>query len=181
MKSHVKTQLIRLRVYLIFDAIKRNKYIEKKQIFKSAGKNLFFQPRKLPSDPKLIKFGDNVIVAGGCLFVTHDIAHQMFNNMNTGDYYYYYARPIEVGNNVFIGGNAIILPNVKIGNNVYIGAGSVVTKDIPDNSVAVGVPCKRIGSLDDYLIKRKELEKEFNNCYNIEELWKYFENEKNNK
>ena len=44
---------------------------------------------------------------------------------------------------------------LKIGNNVIIGAGSVVTKDIPDNSVCAGVPCKRIGSFDDFIRKRK--------------------------
>lgn len=178
MKSHIKTQLTRIRVFLILDAIKRNKYIEKKQIFRSIGKNFFFQPRKLPSDPKLIKFGDNVIVAGGTTFITHDMAHQVFNNMNTGSYFYYYARPIEVGNNVFIGGNTTILPNIKIGSNVIIGAGSVVTKDIPDNSIAVGVPCKKIGTFDDYLEKRKKIDSKPINCYDIETVWKVFEDEK---
>mgnify|MGYP003372065288 FL=1 len=47
-----------------------------------------------------------------------------------------------IGNNVWIGGGAIIMPGVTIGDNVVIGAGSVVTKDIPDNSVAYGSPCR---------------------------------------
>ena len=47
------------------------------------------------------------------------------------------------------------MPNVKIGNNVIIGAGSIVTKDIPDNSVATGVPCRVIGTIDDYYQKNK--------------------------
>ena len=54
------------------------------------------------------------------------------------------AYPITVGNNVWFGGNVVVLPGVTIGNNVTIGAGSVVTKDIPDNVVAVGNPCKVI-------------------------------------
>lgn len=52
------------------------------------------------------------------------------------------TAPVTIGNNVWIGGGAIILPGVKIGDNVVIGAGSVVTKSIPDNSVAFGCPCK---------------------------------------
>ncbi|MGB4256363.1 MAG: DapH/DapD/GlmU-related protein [Phycisphaerae bacterium] len=58
--------------------------------------------------------------------------------------------PIRVGNNVFIGYGAIILAGVTIGDNVVIGAGAVVTKDIPSNSVAAGVPPRVIKSLDEY-------------------------------
>jgi sugar O-acyltransferase (sialic acid O-acetyltransferase NeuD family) len=54
----------------------------------------------------------------------------------------------KIGSYTFIGTGAIILPNVKIGNNVIIGAGSVVTKDIPDNSLAVGVPAKVVKQLE---------------------------------
>lgn len=52
--------------------------------------------------------------------------------------------PISIGDNVWIGANAVVLPGVKIGDNVVIGAGSVVTKDIPSNSIAVGNPCRVI-------------------------------------
>lgn len=54
------------------------------------------------------------------------------------------TAPVTIGDNVWIGGGAIIMPGVTIGNNVVIGAGSVVTKDIPDNKIAFGVPCKVI-------------------------------------
>lgn len=53
-----------------------------------------------------------------------------------------YAKPIVIGNNVWIGGGAIICPGVTIGDNVTIGAGSVVTKDIPANVVGAGNPCR---------------------------------------
>ena len=53
-----------------------------------------------------------------------------------------WAKPVTIGNNVWIGGSVTILPGVTIGDNVTIGAGSVVTHDIPSNSVAVGNPCK---------------------------------------
>ena len=59
-----------------------------------------------------------------------------------------YARPITVGNNVWIGGGATILSDVTIGNNVVIGAGVVVTKDIPDNVVVAGNPARVIKYLD---------------------------------
>ena len=52
------------------------------------------------------------------------------------------AKPIVIGDNVWVGGNVVILGGVTIGDNVVIGAGSVVTKDIPPNSLAVGNPCK---------------------------------------
>lgn len=58
-----------------------------------------------------------------------------------------WAEPVTIGDNVWIGGSVTILPGVTVGNNVTIGAGSVVTKDIPDNVVAVGNPCKIIKRL----------------------------------
>jgi maltose O-acetyltransferase len=57
------------------------------------------------------------------------------------------AAPITIGNDVWIGGGAIICPGVQIGNNTIIGAGSVVTKDIPANVIAVGNPCRVIKAL----------------------------------
>lgn len=55
-----------------------------------------------------------------------------------------WAEPVTIGNNVWIGGSVTVLPGVNIGDNVTIGAGSVVTRDIPDNAVAVGNPCRTI-------------------------------------
>ena len=59
-------------------------------------------------------------------------------------------KPIIIGDNVYIGYEAVILPGVTIGNNVVIGARSVVTKDVPSNCVAVGSPARVIKSLNDY-------------------------------
>ena len=58
-----------------------------------------------------------------------------------------WAKPVTIGNNVWIGGSVTILPGVTIGDNVTIGAGSVVTRDIPSNTVAVGNPCKVVRNL----------------------------------
>ena len=59
-----------------------------------------------------------------------------------------WARPVRIGNNVWIGGTVTILPGVTIGDNVTIGAGSVVTSDIPSNSIAVGNPCIVVKTLN---------------------------------
>ncbi|MDO5844977.1 MAG: sugar O-acetyltransferase [Methanocorpusculum sp.] len=59
-----------------------------------------------------------------------------------------FAKPVKIGNDVWIGGGSVILPGITIGNNVVVGAGSVVTHDIEDNSVAVGNPCRIIRKLN---------------------------------
>ena len=58
-----------------------------------------------------------------------------------------YASPVTIGNDVWIGANAVILPGVTIGNNVVVVAGAVVTKDVPDNTLVAGVPGQKIRDL----------------------------------
>lgn len=65
----------------------------------------------------------------------------------SGTSYLTFAEPVTIGDNVWIGGNSIIFPGVTIGDNVTIGAGSVVNKNIPDNVLAVGNPCKIVREL----------------------------------
>ena len=76
-----------------------------------------------------------------------------------------------------IGSGTKILLNVRIGSNVIIGAGSIVTKDIPDNCVAAGVPCKVIGSFDDFVNRRKEVIE----YKTPKEYWEEFYNKKQEK
>lgn len=64
---------------------------------------------------------------------------------------------IKIGNNVWLGENVTILKGVTIGDNVIIGLGSIVTRDIPSNSVAVGIPAKVVGSYEEYYKKRREI------------------------
>ena len=142
------------------------------KIFKSVGENFFFQPRIIPSDPELIKFHSNVTVASDVTFITHDIAHNVLNNLGVGYFPYNYGC-IEVMDNVFIGANSTILPNIKIGPNAIIAAGSVVTKDVPENSVVAGVPAKVIGTFKDYVEKRKNI-----STSSVEEAWNNFYKEK---
>lgn len=90
------------------------------------------------TDGAPVSFGDNVFIAPNCCFTTGE--HAIDPEMRKAGVEV--ASPITVGNNVWIGAGAVVLAGVTIGDNSVIGAGSVVTKDIPDNVVAVGVPCK---------------------------------------
>lgn len=108
------------------------------------------------TEPWIITLGKNVHITNGVKFITHDGGTLLFRNEIPD---LEITKPITVGNDVYIGNDVIILPGVSIGNRVIIGAGSVVSRDIPDNSVAVGVPAKVIKTADDYLekIKRESL------------------------
>lgn len=108
------------------------------------GENFYSNHNLIILDANKVKFGDNVFIAPNCAFYT--AGHPLdVEKRNKG---LEYAKPIEVGNNVWIGGNVVVLPGVKIGDNTVIGAGSVVTKDIPANVVAVGNPCKVIKNIE---------------------------------
>ena len=173
MKSWTKNQLHRLRIAMILNSDKRNRYIVKHKIFKEVGEHFFFQLRFIPADPQLIKFHNNVVVTSNVTFVTHDIFHLGLNHLEQGEFCYQ-AGCIEIMDNVFIGCNSTILPNVKIGPNVVIAAGSVVTKDVPEGVVVAGVPAKVIGTFEEYVEKRRVN----NRIYSVDELWEKFDQEK---
>ncbi len=108
------------------------------------------------TEPWLITIGDNVHVTAGCAFVTHD-GGTLILRKEVPDLEW--TAPISIGNDVYIGIRSLIMPGVKIGSRVIVGAGSIVTRDIPDNSVAVGVPARVIKTVDEYLeqMKKKSL------------------------
>ena len=104
------------------------------------GKNFYSNHNLVILDANKVEFGDNVFIGPNCIFYTS--GHPLdYETRNKG---LEYAKPIKVGNNVWIGGNVCVMPGVTIGDNVVIGAGSVVNKNIPSNCVAVGNPCKVI-------------------------------------
>jgi len=109
------------------------------------GENFYANHNLVILDCATVAFGDNVFIGPNCSFYTagHPVG---VKERNEG---LEYARPITVGNNVWLGGNVVVLPGVSIGNNSIIGAGSVVTKDIPDNVIAVGNPCKVIRKIEE--------------------------------
>lgn len=101
------------------------------------------------SEPYLIELGEHVEVTSGCRFITHDGAVWTLRKFPETENLDKFGK-IVVGNNVFIGVNSIIMPNVKIGDNCIIGAGALVTKSIPSGEVWGGVPAKFICTFEDY-------------------------------
>jgi len=152
-----------------------------KQLFKKTGENIYIEP------PFHIDYGSNTTIGENfyanydCIFLDiapitigknvmmaprvglYTAAHPIVAGIRNEQLEY--GKPITIGGNVWIGANAIVNPGITIGNNVVIGSGSVVTKDIPDNSVAVGNPCRVLREINDDDRKYWEHEKE-----------RYFEN-----
>lgn len=95
-------------------------------------------------DIREVNIGDNVMIGPGTLIST--VNHPMLpsgRRRHLG-----IAKPVTIGNDVWIGGNVVIVPGVSIGNNCVIAAGAVVTKDVPDNSLVGGVPARLIRTLE---------------------------------
>lgn len=102
------------------------------------GNNFFSNFNCVILDVALVTIGDDVLLGPNVsLFTVNHVLDPKGRKQGLE-----YAKPITIGNNVWIGGNVVILPGVTIGENSVIGAGSVVTKDIPANVIAVGNPCK---------------------------------------
>ena len=109
------------------------------------GENFYMNHGCIILDGAPVTFGDNVFIAPGCHFYT---AGHPLNRLERA-VGLEFAYPITVGNDVWFGGGVLVMPGVTIGNNVVIGAGSVVTKDIPDNVIAAGNPCKVVRNVED--------------------------------
>ena len=122
-------------------------YLRKKGV--KVGENVrFYDPLHTHVDMTcswLLTIGDRVSVTRGVTILTHDYAWSVLKNQPECPGEILGAQaPVKIGNNVFIGMNAVITRGVTIGDNCVIGAGSVVTKDIPANCVAAGNPCRVI-------------------------------------
>ncbi len=124
------------------------------------GKNFFANYNCTIIDVAKVKIGDNCQMAPNVAIYTagHPLHPVARNSM------YEYGISVTIGDNVWIGGNTVIMPGVHIGSNTVIGAGSVVTKDIPDWSVAVGNPCRVIKKITEedkkYYYKDREFDSE---------------------
>ncbi|MBQ9861541.1 MAG: acyltransferase [Clostridia bacterium] len=129
-----------------------------------------FDPKSTVIDmtrPYMLEIGDDVQIPFGVSILTHGYDWSVLKGAYgevLGS-----AGKVKIGNNVFIGSRSTILKGVTIGNNVIIGACSLVNKDIPDNCVAAGNPCRVIMPLDEYYQKRKDAQEkeaaELVRCY----------------
>jgi len=161
-----KTEARRL-TRLFNESVDDNKKMDviKEQLFGSTGKNIYVEAPFRCDYGYNIHVKENVFLNFDCVFLdiceirigencligpgvhiytaTHSI-HPFQREAGTG-----YGMPVNIGNNVWVGGGAIINPGVTIGNNVVIASGAVVTKDVPDNVVVGGNPAKFIKHIDD--------------------------------
>ncbi len=128
------------------------------------GKNFFANYNCTIIDVAKVKIGDNCQMAPNVAIYTagHPLHPVSRNSM------YEYGISVTIGDNVWIGGNTVIMPGVHIGSNTVIGAGSVVTKDIPDWVVAVGNPCRVIKQITEEDKKYYYKDREFD-----PEAWEY--------
>lgn len=154
---------------------KRDEYIA--QLLKNASENIYIEPpfycdygynmyvgdnfyanhNLVVLDCAKVVIGDNVLIGPNVCITTagHPVHHLSRRK-------YEYADKITIGNNVWIGANVVINPGVTIGDNTVIGSGSVVTKDVPNDVIAVGNPCKVLREITeddrDYYYKDKKFD-----------------------
>jgi acetyltransferase-like isoleucine patch superfamily enzyme len=156
MKLREILKIIYLKVLILLSSGKSLPNIYMKYYGVKLGKNCRITGKHISfgGEPYLVEIGDDVTITPGVRFQTHDGGVALFRKEYPG---MNILGKIKVGNNVFIGEDAMIMLGVEIGDNVVVGARSVVTKSVPSNSVVAGVPARVIKSLDEY--KESSLQK----------------------
>ncbi len=133
----------------------------------SVGDNFYANYNLVILDVAPVKIGNNVFIAPNVAIygAGHPLHYKPRNAMLE------YGIPIEIGDDVWIGGNVVICPGVKIGSRSVIGAGSVVVKDIPDGVLAVGNPCRVVREITDedaeFYFKNRKFDAESRNLFEI--------------
>ncbi|HCG7972811.1 TPA: acyltransferase [Vibrio parahaemolyticus] len=136
-------------------------FLLKKNGLKFKGKPRYISPRSKFDLSSQIILGERIVISHNVILLTHDYSittalrsqgYQMSSDLAI-------RKSINIGSNVFIGMNAILLPGTHIGNNVIIGAGSVVTGSIPDNSVVAGNPACTIRRMNEHYEKCHDIAK----------------------
>lgn len=132
----------------------RANFIRKNDLVKMGENCEIFNDVSFGSEPYLVQLGNQVKITAGVRFVTHDGGMWVIRNMGWNENADKMDK-IIVGDNVFIGINAIIMPGVTIGSNVVIGGGSVVSKNVPDNTIVAGVPAREICTIEEFYNKNQ--------------------------
>ena len=139
-----------IKIFADYLLIKRDPVAFARKIGVQVGRDcrlLNTHARTFGSEPYLIRIGNHVTITSGVRFINHDGGMWVFRNEEP-DIELFGA--IEIGSNVFIGMDTLILPGVKIGDNCVIGAGSIVTRSIEPNTVALGAPARPLKSISEY-------------------------------
>jgi len=128
-------------------------YLRARRTFHAQGEFCYIMPSTTFTDPAYVEIGNTVQMAT-CTVFGHDGSIAMLNRA--------YRKildsvgPVRLKDNVFIGHNAIIMPNVTIGPNAIVAAGTLVTKDVPEGKIVCGVPAKVIGSVETLVALREQ-------------------------
>lgn len=129
------------------------KWLKNKGIKIGEGTHIYSQNALIDiSRPSLVTIGSNCFINQHFTLLTHDFVTGVF--LNSGRQFVNSSGRVTIGNNIRFGHHVMVLKGVTIGDNCFIGAGSIVSKDIPANSVAVGMPCRVIMSIEEYYQKR---------------------------
>jgi acetyltransferase-like isoleucine patch superfamily enzyme len=116
--------------------------------------------------PQVITIGENFVSSANSAILAHDAS--LFNHIRK-----HRVEEVVIGDNVFLGYGAIVLPGVRIGDGAIIGAGSVVTKDVLPFSIVAGNPARQISTVDEYIKKCESRDVLFNTPKSFE---KYYDN-----
>lgn len=160
-RDSIRRAFIQFKMITERNGWKKAEFLKKKGVFHHIGEHCFYQSNVLPAEPFLVSLHDNVAISAGVRLITHSAAHVVYNYQENTDEYICRHGKIEIHDNVYVGADVIINMGVTIGSNVIIAAGAIVTHDIPDNSVAAGVPAIVIGSYDEAMAKHKEYSKKY--------------------
>lgn len=181
--SHSQMIFIKVLAFVLGNR-RRTVFLRKQNIFSGFGEDCYYCSKKIPEEPYMVKFHNNVVIAANVNFITHDVMNDMLSRKNGSkpgeELSEYYMGTIEIFDNVAIGSDVTILYNTKIGPNAVVAAGSVVTKDVPEGSIVGGNPARIIGTVENLIKKRQCIKDAPIDTDSIDDIMKYYWNVKEN-